>query len=210
VRWVIVGPFPPERGDGPEATVGAAAERLRAGESVLTVSPRPSAAHRHQGLVGRSAWRPFGRLIEPGDSLWVRLEPGVLFTRAPGRVESLIERAWFRWAVRRCGRVVVDVGDVALLPGGRAGALTFAAIDELVVHTEADRQTLLAAGATASRLVGPDHEVEPVEPVEDLGREPAAPPLGPVVLPPGADRAAIERLVRERAAAAPVRPGRRS
>ena len=151
VRWVIVGPFAPERGDGPDAAVAATAARLQAGDDVLTVAPRPSAAHRHQPLVGRSAWRRLAQLLEPGDGLWVRLEPGVLFTRTPGRVEALVERVGFRWAVRRCSRVVVDVGDVALLPGGRAGALAFAAIDELVAHSEADRQALLAAGARTRR-----------------------------------------------------------
>lgn len=211
MRWVIVGPFAPERGDGPDAAVAAAAARLRAGDDVLTVAPRPSAAHLHQPLVGRSGWRRLAQLLEPGDGLWVRLEPGVLFTRTPGRVEALVERAGFRWAVRRCRRVVVDVGDVALLPGGRAGALAFAAIDELVAHSEADRQALLAAGARPDALAGPQRPDAPDESADGLlEARPAAPPLGPVVLPPGAGREAIEQLVRARAVAAPVRSERRS
>jgi hypothetical protein len=59
-RWLILGPYPPERGAGARAAAAFAAQRLAAGDDVTVISPRPTAAHEHAPLEGpagiRHAW----------------------------------------------------------------------------------------------------------------------------------------------------------
>lgn len=216
MRWVIVGPYPPERGEGPVVTAAVAAAHLDAGDQVTVISPRPSAAHHHRELVGREALRRLHADVGPGDGFWARVEPGILLTRSPSRVEAILERVLLRRVLRRAGRSVLDVGDVALFPGGRAGALVFDSVDQLVVHDLAERDALVAAGASPHKVVLHDEAPAPQHDEQGSGTTPAEvvlevpPPVELQALPADAGRAAIEAAVRRRAADAPLRRGSRS
>ena len=203
MRWLIVGPYPPEQGSGAAAAAAMVAERLTAGDSVHAVSPRPSAAHDHRSLQGIRAMWAVARMAraERADGLWVRIEPGILLRAGTDRRHALLEHLALAALLRRFDVRVLDVGDVGLLPGGRAGRPVLAAATQLVTHSDKDTATLLANGAPAAHLVqhtGP----------ADAGMSPTASPepLGPVVYPAPtrlrdlpSDRAGIEAAVRARA-----------
>lgn len=155
MRWLIVGPYPPEQGSGPAAAAAAVSERLAAGDTVHAVSPRPSAAHAHLPLVGVRAMWGLAQLArrEGADGLWLRVEPGILLQPTTDRRRALLERLALAALLRRFRTSVLDVGDVGLLPGGRAGRPVFAAATELVAHTDRVADTLMANGAPAERVV---------------------------------------------------------
>lgn len=210
MRWLILGPYPPQAGEGSEVTAVAAAERLRDGDDVVVVSPLPTAAHDHGPLAGfRALWR-VGRRVGTERALWARVESGVLLSHGASRIEALLERVLLAVVLRRAPHAVLDVGDVALFPGGRAGALVFAAVDELVVHSADARAHLVAAGASPAKLTLVERRADGAPPD---AVEPSRPAVQPVEVPPpdvlralplGAARDDIERAIRARAAEAPV------
>jgi hypothetical protein len=202
VRWLVVGPYPPEQGSGPAAASAFVADRLASGDTVHAVSPRPTAAHDHRPLDGLPAIWGLARSArtERADGLWVRLEPGILLRHGTSRGRALVERAALALLLRRFTTSVVDVGDVGLLPGGRAGRPVLAAATRFVTHSEQATATLLANGAPAAKVTQADDAPAPV------GQGPAAAPMGPVHYPEATalrgltgDRAAIEAAVRARA-----------
>lgn len=202
MRWLIVGPYPPEQGSGAAAAAAVVAERLAAGDTVHAVSPRPSAAHTHRPLSGLRAMRDLAVLArrERASGLWVRIEPGILLRPGTARLQTLVERAALALLLRRFERRVVDVGDVGLLPGGRAGRPVFAAATQLVAHDEATEATLIANGAPSSKVV----RLEADQPPAMSATTPE--PTGPVAYPEPAvlrdlapSRLAIEAAVQARA-----------
>lgn len=204
MRWLIVGPYPPEQGSGAAAAAVMVAERLTAGDTVHAVSPRPSAAHAHLSLAGLRAMWTLARLArtERADGLWVRIEPGILLRPGTGRREALLERLAFAALLRRFDTSILDVGDVALLPGGRAGRPVFASATRFTTHTDAATAALISNGAPAAKVTQIDAGGPP-------GPRPQSEsvPTGPVHYPeptvlrdlPGT-RAGIEAAVRTRAA----------
>ncbi len=95
---------------------------------------------------------------------------------------------------------MVDVGDVGLLPGGRAGKPVFAAASRFETHDERDTATLVANGAPAAKVTQIETSSGPT------GTPPSG-PVGPFDYPPPevlrelpGDRHAIESAVRARAA----------
>jgi len=205
VRWLIVGPYPPEQGSGPAAAAAMVADRLAAGDTVHVVSPRPSAAHTHAPLVGLRAVRELARLArhERADGLWLRIEPGIVLRPGTGRAQALVERAALALLLRRFEQGVIDVGDVGLLPGGRAGRPVFAAVTQLVVHDESTAATLVANGAPAAKVVRrdvPDRATPPgAPPAPATPVEPVAYPEPTVLRDLAASREEIEAAVRARA-----------
>lgn len=216
MRWLILGPYPPEQGLGARAAASAAAERIDAGHEVTVISPRPTAAHRHQALTGREALWALGSSLDADTAVWARVEPGVLLTRTTDRKAALVERLLLRRLLRRAGRSVIDVGDLDLFPGGRAGALVFGAVDQLVVHSSTDRQRLIEAGAPAHKLVVAEQSAAPAldaasqaAPPPSAHEAPCPPPERLRALGRGATRSEIEAAVRARAAEVPVSPAGR-
>lgn len=211
MRWLIVGPYAPERGAGARWTTLAAVERIDAGDDVTVVSPRPSAAHRHQPLLGRRALLDLVREVGPDTALWARVEPGLLLTREPSRAQAIVERALLGLALRRAARSVLDVGDPGMFPGGRAGALVLGPVDELVVHSEEHRALLVASGAAPEKVVlrpEPD-EAQPTAPAPAAAAEAETParPVPPADfgdLPAGTDRERLEAAIRARVRAVEV------
>ena len=206
MRWLIVGPYPPERGSGAEAAAAFVADRLGAGDTVHAVSPRPTAAHVHEELDGLQGVRTIWRIArqQRADGLWLRVESGMVLRAATGRRRSLVERAALALLLRRFETTVLDVGDVGLLPGGRAGRPVLAAASRFVVHRERDGAILVANGVPVGRI---EHRSSPEDAParSSVAGGPAAepapadypPPTALVSLP--ADRAAIEAAVRARA-----------
>jgi hypothetical protein len=204
VRWLIVGPYPPEQGSGPAGAAAMVAERLAAGDTVHVISPRPSAAHVHLPLDGVRATWAVAKLAraQRADALWLRVEPGILLRPPTDRRQALVERVALAALLRRFEMSVLDVGDVGLLPGGRAGQPVFAAASRFVTHSEAATATLVANGAPAAKIT----QIE----ARDAGVAPgaAAPqPSGPSHYPDpsvlrdlSGSRAVIEAAVRARAA----------
>jgi glycosyltransferase involved in cell wall biosynthesis len=200
-RWVVLaGSYPPEPGPGAAAAVDAVRARLAAGDEVQVVSARPTAAHEAAPLAGAPALAALARRVRGADGVWVGLEPGVAVTPGASRARALAERAALAAVLRSAGTSVVHVGDVGLAPGGRAGRLVLDAAGRLVVGSEAERDTLVAAGADPAK----------VEVVAGAAPPPAPPPAAapadaePVRLPDGATREEAEAAVRARAEA--IRP----
>ncbi len=202
MRWLIVGPYVPEQGSGPAAAAAAVAERLAAGDTVHVVSPRPTAAHAHLPLGGVGAMWALAKVAraERADGIWVRVEPGILLQPGTGRRQALTERLALSVLLGRFTTSVLDVGDVGLLPGGRAGKPVFAAATRFETHSERDTATLIANGAPTAKVTQLEAGRPPMGTPEPAGR------VGPVSYPPAdvlrdlpADRTAIEAAVRARA-----------
>jgi hypothetical protein len=206
MRWLIVGPYPPERGSGADAASLFVAERLAAGDTVHAVSPRPTAAHVHHELDGLRGLRTLWSLAreQGARGLWVRVEPGIVLRNGIDRRRALIERAALALLLRRFDTSVLDVGDVGLLPGGRAGHPVLSAASRFVVHREQDAATLVANGAARDRIeerlspgvTGP--AMPPTgAPVIETAPADYPPPTALVDLDP--DRTEIEAAIRQRA-----------
>lgn len=210
MRWLILGPYAPEQGEGARWTTLAAVERLDRHDEVTAISPRPSAAHHHRPLVGWRALLHLLREVDGGVGLWARVEPDVLLSAAPSRVRAVVERVILGAVLRRAASSVLDVGDPGLFPGGRAGALVFRAVDQLVVHSEEDRTRLIAAGADPDRIVMRAASANSGGEVLDDTSSAAAAPTRPAPpadfshVRPGMDREALEAVIRERARAVEV------
>jgi hypothetical protein len=223
MRWLIVGPYPPEQGSGPASAAAAVAERLADGDTVHAISPRPSAAHAHLPLAGVRAMWALARLArrEGADGLWLRVEPGILLQHSAHRRQALLERRALATLLRRFRTSVLDVGDVGLLPGGRAGRPVFAAASRFVAHTEAAAATLVANGAPAEKVVrAAESDIDAVASAPGAPPRPTSPVdyPDPIVLRglsgtrlaiETAMRARAEQLRAARAAAAQAEPGGR-
>ena len=205
MRWLIVGPYPPERGSGPDAAAAFVGERLAEGDTVHAVSPRPTAAHVHHPLEGLPGLRTLWRLAREQEArgVWLRVEPGIVLRYGIDRRRALIERAGLALLLRRFDTSVLDVGDVGLLPGGRAGRPVLSAASRFVVHREQDAAVLVANGADPGRIE--QHLVDESSAAVSLAGGPAI-ATDPADLPPPtaladlpADRAAIEAAVHARA-----------
>lgn len=205
-RWLIVGPYPPERGSGAAAAADFVAERLAAGDTVHAVSQRPTAAHVHHELDGLRGLRTLWQIARErkATGLWLHVEPGIVLRNGIDRRRALIERAALALLLRRFDTSVLDVGDVGLLPGGRAGRPVLGAASRLVVHREQDAAALVANGAARDQIeerftAGTADRAMPMTDAPAIETAPAdyPPPTALVELP--ADRSAIEAAVRHRA-----------
>ena len=202
MRWLIIAPYPPEQGAGAAAAAGFVADRLAAGDTVHAVSPRPTAAHEHHLLDGLGGVRALWQIAraQHADGLWWRVEPGILLRHTVDRRRALLERAALALVLRRFDTTILDVGDVGLLPGGRAGRPVLAAGTRFVVHAPKDADVLVANGAAADRI----QQVGAVAAVPEPAGTGDAP--DPVYPPPTGmreltgSRETIEAAVRGRAA----------
>jgi glycosyltransferase involved in cell wall biosynthesis len=202
-RWfVVTGSYPPEPGPGASAALAAVRDRLAAGDDVTVVSARPTAAHDAAPLAGVPALAALARRVRGADGVWLGLEPGVGVTAGAsggrGRGRALAERAAVAAVLRAARTSVVRVLDVALAPGGRAGRLVLDAAATIVAGSEADRATLVAAGADPAKLTVDPSAGAAAAGAGDLGpRDPG----GPAPIPDSAGREGVEAAVRARAAA---------
>ena len=202
-RWLVVGPYPPERGTGAEAARTFVEERLRAGDHVHVVSPRPTAAHEHASLDsfgGLKLLRDIA-IAQRADGIWLRIEPGIVLRPGTDRRRGLAERAALALLLRRFRERIFDVGDVGLLPGGRAGRPVLQAATRFVTHRAADADALVLHGADPARVhrAGDAEPAPATESTAPVVTEPVAYPPADVVRDLPAERQAIEAAVRARA-----------
>lgn len=203
-RWLVVGPYPPERGTGADAARTFVEQRLRAGEQVHVVSPRPTAAHAHAALDGLPGLRVLwdAARTHGADGIWLRVEPGIVLRHGTTRWRGLAERAALVLFLRRFRQRIFDVGDIGLLPGGRAGRPVLAIATRFDTHRAADADALVLHGADPARL---HRDTDADSPPAAPGR-PASRPVGPATYPPPdvvrdlpADRDALQAGIRARA-----------
>lgn len=202
-RWLVVGPYPPERGTGAEAARAFVEQRLQAGDAVHVVSPRPSAAHEHAALESFGGLRVLWELgrAHRADGIWLRIEPGIVLRPGTDRRRGLVERAALGLLLRRFRKRIFDVGDVGLLPGGRAGRPVLSAATGFVTHRDADADALVAHGADPARVqraIEGDPAPAPDAPVP-VPVEPTSYPPADLVADLPADRSVVESAVRARA-----------
>lgn len=202
-RWLVVGPYPPERGTGAEAARTFVEERLRAGDHVHVVSPRPTAAHQHASLDSFGGLKLLREIAiaQRADGIWLRIEPGIVLRPGTDRRRGLAERAALVLLLRRFRERIFDVGDVGLLPGGRAGRPVLQAATRFVTHRAADADALVLHGADPERVhrAGDAEPAPATESTAPVVTEPVAYPPADVVRDLPAEREAIEAAVRERA-----------
>ncbi len=204
-RWLVVGPYPPERGTGADAAQAFVEQRLRSGDHVRVLSPRPSAAHDHAALEGvhglRAVWD--AARAHDADGIWLRVEPGIVLRHGVTRWRGLAERAALVLLLRRFRERIFDVGDVGLLPGGRAGRPVLATATRFDTHRAADAEALVLHGADPARLQratdadvrrSPQAAVSQETPEADVAYPPPDVVQG---LPP--DRESLQAGIRERA-----------
>lgn len=204
-RWLVVGPYPPERGTGADAAHAFVEQRLRAGDHVHVLSPRPTAAHEHAALEGVHGLRALWDVArsQGAEGIWLRVEPGIVLRHGVSRWRGLAERAALVLLLRRFRERIFDVGDVGLLPGGRAGRPVLAVATRFDTHRAADADALVLHGADPARLHrGTDADVR-----RSPGRAvPAEAQVASVAYPPPdvvrdlpADRASLQAGIRARA-----------
>jgi hypothetical protein len=140
---------------------------------------------------------------EGADGLWLRVEPGILLQPTTDRRRALVERLALAALLRRFRTSVLDVSDVGLLPGGRAGRPVFAAATRFVVQTEAAAATLVANGAPAEKVVrAAESDIDAVASAPGAPPRPTSPVdyPDPIVLRGlSGTRLAIETAMRARA-----------
>jgi glycosyltransferase involved in cell wall biosynthesis len=151
MRTLMVAPYPPTRDGIAAYTLQEVAAMRAAGEDLQVLSPYPSAAHHHLDLVGPRGALALARRARRYDRLIVQFHPDYFFP-LPKR-----ESAWaaqclaLRAAFHAARRVEVRVHEVDFSDGRRRGALGYASralwrsVDEIAVHTDRERDDLIAA-----------------------------------------------------------------
>jgi hypothetical protein len=181
--------------------------RLRAGHEVDVISPTPSAAHRHHPLQGVRGIAYLLLAARDADGLYLRLDPLIGPTPHGSGVGSAVESVLLARLVRSVPHCVLDVTDIDVIRESRMRHHLIGAADEIVIDDDRLRDPLLATGVepfkirvVASRGSPWDGHM-PTQPTGLTGLTfVPVPPLPRV--PPDADRATIERLIRTRAAEA--------
>ncbi|HXX89714.1 MAG TPA: hypothetical protein VEI83_05775 [Acidimicrobiales bacterium] len=162
-RVLVAGSYPPTPGASSAAALRAARQALAAGDRVVVVSPRPSAAEHTAPLQGwRGAWALArrGHAVQ-ADVLVLSVEPGVPFGVGTDARRMRRQARLLALATAGFGRIEV------LAPDGLGGALAparplWARAARVCVESEAARRDTLSLGLPAAR-------VEVVAPAERRG-----------------------------------------
>jgi hypothetical protein len=175
VNAVVVGSYPPVPGPAAAATLAAVRAAWTAGDDVLVVSPRATAADRRAHLRGWWAAAALARLSRRRQHLVLVAEPGMPFgAEADRRAAAALAR------VARTGYGSFDLWlvDPARLPVSPLARL-WPAADRVVVATETDRDAAVShLGVAVSRIA-----IDPTaRPLPSRAELPAAgvTPFGPV------------------------------
>ena len=158
MRVLVVGTLPPPGGASARELAAVAARRQADGDEVELLSPDPSSAvHRSRRLDGLFlAWQ-LAWLSRRFDAVVLRVEDDLPCRRDMGRATRAAVLGALGLAVSRYGEVTLRVDSPVPLPGGVGGRATrqlWAAADEIVVRSAADRDELLRApGIDPQRIV---------------------------------------------------------
>jgi hypothetical protein len=171
-RVLVAGSYPPVRSPAATLTLSAARRALGAGDEVIVVSPRPSAAQRHAGLRGWHAGWSLARIGRAwrADTLVLCLEPTVPFD--PGAPPARTRRAVvaLRWSLRRFRDVRVIVSGDLGVPGAALASMWPGVGAVVVADDEGRRYARDILGILDEML-----EVEPGEPATTLAPAHAGP-----------------------------------
>ena len=192
-RVVVAGPYPTMPGPESAATFSLVRRLVAAGEDVMVISPQPSAAHHHADPGGPRGAARLAQLVRGADELHLRLDAAALAAGSDAR-SLLPGRMALRVALQRVGRSVVRLDRVPRDVSRQWANLVLGRAGEVLVSSEDERTTLVAAGVDAGKVrVDPEPElVAASEPRRPAGV--AAP-----VVPAGASAAELQELVRRRA-----------
>ncbi|HSL58804.1 MAG TPA: glycosyltransferase, partial [Acidimicrobiales bacterium] len=163
-RILMVTPYPPIR-DGIGAYAVQQVQRLRAaGHDVEVLSPQPSAAHHHLDLRSPRGPLALAKRVRGYDRVIVQYHPDLFSPPTAGSRARARAAAGLLVAFRSARRVEVVLHEVdydgarRLRPDALVARLLWRSVDQLGVHTEAERQRLVAAfGLAPDRVTLLDH-----------------------------------------------------
>ncbi len=192
-RVVVAAPYPTMPGPEAAATFSMVRAMLKAGDDVIVVSPVPSAAHHHADPIGpRSAYK-ISSLTVGADLLHVRIDAAAQSVDQESP-RLLATRLALHGLVRRAAHAEVRLDRVPSTVGRRWANLVLGSAERVLVSTESERASLVAAGIASGKIA-----VEPEPEMEGAGTFPAPKP-SEVPVPPQPTVADLQELVRRRAA----------
>ncbi len=160
----MVTPYPPLR-DGIASYAVQTVMSLRAqGHEVTVLSPGPSAAHMHLNLVGARGAAALAKRVGGYDRVIVQFHPDFFYPiGAPAKERAMISAA-LTAAFRVATYVEVRLHEIdyrtgrGLSPAAVATRLMWSQVDEIVVHSEGERDDFIAAfRVKPERVVLTDH-----------------------------------------------------
>lgn len=193
-RVVVAAPYPNSPGPEAAATLSLVRRLVAAGDHVTVISPTPSAAHHHADPGSPRGALRLVRLAAGADVVHLRLDAGALAIAVDSPL-LLPARLGINAVVRRTPRTEVRLDRVPTSVGRRWASLVLGPATQVVVSTEDERRSLVAAGVEASKI-----RVEP-EPEVEAPAAAASPPRDNIRLHTPVSASEIQDLVRRRAAA---------
>jgi hypothetical protein len=153
VNTLVAGSYPPVPGPAAAATLAAVREAVRAGDDVLVVAPRATAAHRRATLRGWRAASALARLSRGQDRLVLVVEPGMPFGDQTGTGAARALARVVRHRFRAFELRLVSPPELPATPLRPLWPLA----GRIVVASEADREEAVTRlGAPPARLVVDD------------------------------------------------------
>lgn len=192
-RIVVAAPYPIMPGPESAATFSYVRRLMAEGNDVVVVSPVPSAAHHFANPIGPRSAVKLGRLAKGADLLHLRLDANAQSVELDSP-RLLMTRLGLQAVVRAAKRTEVRLDRVPGTVGRTWATLVLGAAAEVLVATDDERASLVAAGVSASKVtVAPEPEMA-------AATEPAVRRLNEAPVAPGASVADLQDLVRRRAA----------
>ena len=198
-RVLVATPYPTM--SGPESAAGfALVQRLAAaGDDVVVVSPRPSAAHHHADAGSPRGAARLASLAGGRDRLVLRLDAAALQSGSDSP-RLLPARLALGAAVRRATKTELILDRVPSTVARRWASLVVAPAERVTVASDAERDALVRAGVAAG-VLNVDPDILPPAPDRVLdairGRGPSPEARGSAL-----SAASIEATIRRRAAEA--------
>jgi hypothetical protein len=164
VKILMVTPYPPLR-DGIASYAVQTVMSLRAqGHEVTVLSPGPSAAHLHLNLVGARGAAALAKRVSGYDRVIVQFHPDFFYPiGAPAKERAMVSAA-LTAAFRVAKYVEVRLHEIdyrtgrGFSPAAIATRLMWSQVDEIVVHSELERDEFIAAfRVRPERVVLTDH-----------------------------------------------------
>ncbi|HVF32901.1 MAG TPA: hypothetical protein VM933_07690 [Acidimicrobiales bacterium] len=193
-RVVVAGPYPTMGGPEAQATFALVRRLVAAGDDVTVISPQPSAAHLHADPGGPRGAARLASLVRDADELHLRLDASALGAGSDARAR-LPGRMALRVGLQRVGRSIVRLDRVPATVSRQWANLVLGKAGAVLVSTEAERASLVAAGVDGSKVrVEPERELAEAP----LSRRVPAGGSGPATT--SASAAELQELIRARAA----------
>ena len=151
MKILVVSPYPPAPDGIASYAVQSVAALRSAGHDVEVLSPGPSAAHHHLDLVGPRGALALAKRLRAYDRVIVQFHPDFFYPQPMTAQGWAIESAALAAAFRAAKNVQVVVHEIDYRTGRGRGPLAlasralWAAVDQILVHTEGERADFIAA-----------------------------------------------------------------